>query len=104
MNKLFTKIFEDFFPPEKPLEPGIFQNTILIDQRPQKVQLRIEENGSGLLVINARTILHLNQTATEFGYALLNADDENKIIANASKRYKVDKNQFRQDFLDFKNK
>ena len=35
------------------------------------LQLRVEPNGTGLLVINANTVLYLNRTATAHAYHLM---------------------------------
>ena len=32
------------------------------------LQLRVEQAGRGVMVINANTVLHLNQSATAFAY------------------------------------
>jgi len=64
----------------------------------------VEENGEGLLIINASTILHLNQTATEYAYHLIketSLEDTAGLIAN---RYQISRADARQDFIDVSQK
>ena len=66
---MFAKIesfFDHWFAPVKPVPAGIYQyqapqNAPL----PYKLHLRIDADGSGILIINASTVLHLNRTAAE---------------------------------------
>ncbi len=62
------------------------------------LQLRVEPNQQGLLVINANTVLYLNQTATAYAYYLLQGQSEDQIISTITKTYKVKKQQAKQDF------
>jgi organic radical activating enzyme len=72
------------------------------DSQQYRLHLRIEPNGRGLLVVNASTVLHLNQTATEFVYQMIQGNDDDQIIKNVSKRYIVDKNQIMEDLMKIK--
>jgi len=54
------------------------------------LQLRVEPNQQGLLVINANTVLYLNQT--------VQGQSEDQIISTITKTYKVKKQQAKQDF------
>jgi len=62
------------------------------------LQLRVEPNQQGLLVINANTVLYLNQTATAYAYYLMQGQSEDQIISTITKTYKVKKQQAKQDF------
>jgi hypothetical protein len=58
-----------FFTRHQPLEPGIYQYQAPPDApHPYRLHLRIEPGGEGLLIINAKTVLHLNQTAAEYAF------------------------------------
>jgi len=60
--------------------------------------LRLEPDGSGLLIVNASTILHLNQTAAEFAFHLIKETPEDQLVREISGRYRVSREQARQDF------
>jgi hypothetical protein len=85
--------------PVKPLTPGIFHYQASPDSPiPYKLHLRLEPDGSGLLIVNASTILHLNQTAAELAYHLVRQTPEEEILHEMSNRYRVSREQARQDF------
>jgi hypothetical protein len=60
--------------------------------------LRVEQDGRGLLVINAATILHLNQTATEYARLLIQGIDEEEAAKTMARRYRVGRSQAREDY------
>lgn len=101
MTPLFQSI-KEFFSQKQSLPPGLYTY-----QTPQNVEeqyrlhLRIEGNGTGVLVINASTVLHLNETAVEYAYHLIQQTDTETIVDKVSRRYQVDKEQIRVDFMDF---
>ena len=102
-QSLFQKI-KAFFSKKEPLSPGMYTYKSPTDAREQyRLNLRIENNGYGILVINASTILHLNQTAVEFAYHLIKQTDEETVVNRISRRYQVDKDQVRLDFGKFQN-
>jgi len=65
---------------------------------PYRLHLRLEPDGSGLLIVNASTILHLNQTAAEFAFHLIKQTPEDQMVREISGRYRVRREQARQDF------
>lgn len=89
-NKLEQFIERVFYTP-KLLPSGIYSSMIDIDEKPHRLHLRIENDGSGMLVLDASTVLHLNQTATEIAYYLVSDLDVDEIIAQLVKRYQVSK-------------
>lgn len=93
------------FTPARPLAPGIFHYQSPPDASPQyRLHLRIEPNGQGLLIINAATVLHLNQTATEYAYLLVQGVDEEQAVRTMTQRYRVDAERARSDFRDLKER
>ncbi|NMB62416.1 MAG: hypothetical protein GYA18_08770, partial [Chloroflexi bacterium] len=40
-------------------------------QLPYRLNLRVEPDGTGILIIDASTVLHLNRTATDYAYHLV---------------------------------
>jgi organic radical activating enzyme len=85
--------------PAKPLSPGIYHYQAPPDAPvPYRLHLRLESDGSGLLIVNASTILHLNQTAAELAYHLINQTPEDQLVAEISSRYRVRREQARQDY------
>lgn len=63
-----------------------------------RLHLRLENHGEGILIINASTILHLNRTAAEMAYYLINQYPKEDAIKNITRRYKVTKSQAENDY------
>jgi hypothetical protein len=85
--------------PVKPLAPGIFHYQAPPEASlPYRLHLRLEPDGSGLLIVNASTILHLNQTAAELAYHLVKQTPEDQLVSEISHRYRVKREQARQDY------
>ena len=71
------------------------------DPRNFRLHLRLEKDGSGILIINAATILHLNATAAEYAYHLVKQTPKEEAVRQISKRYFVTWSQASQDYQDF---
>ncbi|RPI31836.1 MAG: radical SAM protein [Chloroflexota bacterium] len=71
------------------------------DPNNYRLHLRLEPDGAGLLIVNASTILHLNRTAAEYAFYLVQNLPEQQAINNIVKRYRVSRAQAFQDYRDF---
>ena len=89
------------FAPIKPLPAGIYHYISPADDpRNYRLHLRLENDGSGILILNASSILHLNQSAAEYAYYILQnrpVDEVSRIVAS---RYHVTTDSARKDYLD----
>jgi len=102
---MFAKIesfFDGLFNEVEPIPAGVYsyqadEDAIL----PYKLHLRVETDGTGILIINASTVLHLNQTAVEYAYYSI--DDRNKedIPPLVAARYDVSIGQAKRDMEEF---
>jgi hypothetical protein len=97
MTQFFKQLFSDL-PKEAPLPAGLYTYHTPPEASEQfRLHLRIEPSGEGVLIINASTILHLNQTGTEFAYYLMQGKSEEEIIKLASKRFNADRDTITND-------
>lgn len=104
MSNFFQKVKEVFLPKKHPLPVGMYSyQTPPEAEQPYRLHLRIEKDGTGLLVINASTILHLNQTAAEFAFHIVRQTDFTAATREISRRYKGDPEQIRLDLVAFMN-
>jgi hypothetical protein len=71
------------------------------DARPFRIHLRLREDGSGILVVNAATILHLNPTAAECAYHFIKGTEPAEAARQIAARYRVRKETILQDYNDF---
>ena len=69
----------------------------------KRVHLRVEADGSGVLVINASQMAHLNPSAVLMARLLLEGVDDRGAIDMIRKIYNVGQKQASQDFLSFKD-
>ncbi len=90
------------FIPVKPLEAGTVQKQVALEGAPPyRLHLRMHSDGSGVLVVNASTVLHLNPTATEYAYHFIKGTSEDEMAGAVSSRYRVNKKQALEDYRDF---
>lgn len=98
-------IMNRFFPPAHPIPSGIYHYQAPADsEMPYRLHLRLEQDGSGLLIINASTVLHLNQTAAEYAYHLVQGTPVDQVSQGIAKRYRVKPEQAQSDFEDLKSR
>jgi len=96
------EIIRQRFSPIQPLPPGIYHyQAPPEDKRNFRLHLRIEKNGMGILIVNAATVLHLNQTATEYAYLLVQGKSEDEAAEFIASRYRISFRQALQDYADF---
>ena len=89
------------FTPIKPIPSGIYHYLSPPDDpRNYRLHLRLEPGGNGVLIINASTILHLNQTAAEYAYYLVKNEPVDKAAHKMVDRYQVDQEQARNDYQE----
>ena len=62
------------------------------------LQLRIEQSGKGVMVINANTVLHLNHTATSFAYYFMQGLPQEEVLAKIRRIYHVKAKTAKADY------
>jgi hypothetical protein len=96
-----TQSIRSIFTPIQPIAPGMYhyiapQN----DPRNYRLHLRVEGDGNGILIVNASTVLHLNQTAAEYAYYFVNNTPAEQVAKKMAQRYRVDSEQAFADYRD----
>lgn len=82
----------------KPLSSGFYTYHTPHGVTPQyRLHLRIEPDGEGVLIVNASSVLHLNQTATEMVFNLIQGKSDAENAKQISSRFKVDSQTSLQD-------
>lgn len=91
-----------FLQGSQPLPPGTYHyQAPPSDPDNYRFHLRLEAGGSGILIINAATILHLNQTAAEYAFYLVQNTPEEQVVKNVAARYRAKKDQVLEDYRAF---
>ena len=80
--------------------PGLYDYTHIDGQDRVQVHLRVHEDQSGLLFINAQRAFHLNPTATFMAWLQLERFSQTAAVNSIRKRYRVNKRLALQDFTN----
>ena len=84
------------------LPAGVFQKqSAPEEQPPYRIHLRLQPDGSGILIVNAATVLHLNPTAAEYAYHFIKGSEPEAAAKEVARRYRVDRTTALQDFRNF---
>lgn len=62
------------------------------------LQLRVDPDGKGVMVINADRLLYLNETATAYAYHFMHGMSTEHILKKIRRTYRVDSKTARRDF------
>lgn len=85
--------------PIEPIPPGLYSfYAPQDDPRNYRLHLRIEKDGSGIMIVNASTVLHLNETAAEYAYYLVKNVPAEKAAMKMAERYRVEPERAFQDY------
>ena len=101
--QIFNRL-ADQFKNVKPLPEGTHHLQAMLNETPYRLHLRMGKDGSGTLVVNASTILHLNPTATEYAYHFIKGTSPTDAAREISKRYRISKGVALEDYQDFVNR
>ncbi len=94
MKKFFAKV--------QPVQSGMYhKQSAPEEQKPYRIHLRLQPDGSGVLVVNAATVLHLNPTAAECAYHFIKGTAPDKAAKEIASRYRINRNIALQDYNDF---
>jgi organic radical activating enzyme len=98
MSSLLAPI-RRLFAPAQQIQPGIYHyQSPPDDPRNYRLHLRLEADGRGILIVNASTVLHLNQTAAEYAYYFVQNTPADEVARRMSNRYSVEPYQAALDY------
>ncbi len=96
--KIFNRL-ADQFKKVKPLPEGLYH--MQANEKPLRIHLRLQKDGSGLLVLNASTVLHLNPTAAEYAYHYIKGSTPQDAAREIAARYRISRAVALEDYNDF---
>jgi hypothetical protein len=103
--KYINQYLQKIFPPHQPLPAGVYHYQAPPNSDfPYRLHLRIEKDGTSILIVNASTVLHLNETATEYAYHIIRETSQEEVVRSVNKRYHAQKDQIIQDYQDFRDR
>jgi radical SAM protein with 4Fe4S-binding SPASM domain len=86
------------------LDPGIYHYLRESHDGKKRIHLRIDNDGSGTLLVNASRMYHLNPSATLMAHALLEGSPDEKVISALRHTFNVKPAQAAADLSDFKGR
>jgi len=93
LQSLFTKF--------TPLPEGLHHIQAMQDEKPFRIHLRLQKDGSGILILNAATVLQLNPTAAEYAYHFIKGTAPEEAAKQISQRYRIHRKIALEDFTHF---
>jgi Radical SAM superfamily len=95
-------LFVHRFTKVRPMPAGVYQKrSAAQDQLPYRIYLRLEPDGSGVLVVNAATVLQLNRTAAEYAYHFVQGTSPEMAAKEISTRYRISRDNALEHYTDF---
>lgn len=80
------------------VEPGLYHTPLGQPEGPlYRLHLRVEDDGSGVLIVNAATVLHLNASAAAHAALLVRGLDEAAAAHQVARHYRVGERRARAD-------
>lgn len=96
--KIFNRL-ADQFKKVQPLPEGLYH--MQADDKPLRVHLRLRRDGTGLLILNASTVLQLNPTAAEYAWRYIKGTPPADAAREIASRYRIGTAQALEDYNDF---
>jgi radical SAM protein with 4Fe4S-binding SPASM domain len=90
LNNLRSKVSKQPVPGDHALA-GLYHYARERTGEKSRVHLRIDPDGHGTLIVNAARIFHLNPTAAQMAYQVLEGQDVDYLAASLCKSYRIDK-------------
>lgn len=91
----------DRFAKVTPLPAGTYHLQTTLDDTPYRLHLRLQEDGTALLIVNASTVLQLNPSAAEYAFHFVKGDSAEEAAKQIAMRYRVNRETALQDYNDF---
>ena len=91
----------DRFSKVQPLPAGTYHLRAEQDERPYRMHLRLGEDGSGILILNASTVLQLNATAAEYAYHFIQSTGPDETAKQIADRYHISRGIALEDYNVF---
>ena len=91
-------------PMPQTLSEGMYQYDIKDGDSKSRIHLRVDPDLSGILLVNASRVVHLNPTALFMAYLTLEKVDEKTALRALQSRFNAPSRQLKQDYLDTRSR
>ena len=83
------------------LPAGTYHLQTTLDEIPYRLHLRLNDDGTAILIVNASTVLQLNPSAAEYAFHFVQSHSPEEASKEIAARYRVNKETALQDYNDF---
>jgi radical SAM protein with 4Fe4S-binding SPASM domain len=83
-------------------KPGLYHYSRENEFEKSRIHLRIDPDGTGVLIVNANRVMHLNRTASMMAYLVLENTEEKSAIEALQKEYRVGASHARAELAAFR--
>ena len=90
-------------PSPPPLQPGLYDYRFETTGERSHVHLRCEPDDSGVLMVNASRVFHLNQSATFMAHLALQNTPVSQAVYHLKNKYKIQHQRVEDDYAQFVN-
>jgi hypothetical protein len=98
---VFSRI-KELFARVEALPEGIYHmQAVAQDEKPFRLHLRLQKGGTGILILNASTVLQLNPTAAEYAFHMIQGAEAREAAKAIAGRYRITQAQALDDYNDF---
>ncbi|MEK6754075.1 MAG: PqqD family peptide modification chaperone [Chloroflexota bacterium] len=80
---------------------GLYHYVKEDENEKSRIHLRLDDDGTGTLIVNASSVMHLNPSAAFMAYLILEKVDEEQAVKAIYQKYRVNKSQARADYSSF---
>lgn len=74
------------------------------DEPPYRLHLRLLQDGTGILIVNAATVLHLNATAAEYAFHMIKGTEPEEVAKQVASRYHIAEAEAQKHYVDFRDR
>ena len=105
MRSLLTLPFQNLFrslpTSDSSVRPGLYHYTRENEFEKSRIHLRIDADGTGVLIVNANRVMHLNPTAALMAYFILEGRTDKQITYAISKQYRANAGELKSNLSAF---
>lgn len=88
-------------PRQESPKAGLFHYLREYQEEKLRVHLRIDPDGTGTLILNASSVMHLNPSATMMARLILEGEEERKAVKAIQQAFQVSRSQALADYQNF---
>ena len=85
------------------INAGIFEYKFNDGEYKNRIHLRIDTDGHGVLLVNANQMYHFNPSAALMAHMILEKEDDHTVVRKLQTSFQVKKAQAQSDYAQFKN-